>query len=95
MGDATGSGQAPGIEVGFAQNGQSQAFGTVRDGKAGGPIPQYGIAMARFVDYLSKQLKGKAPAAPTGSVGPTGSTAAPTGSTGALGANTPSLWGQQ
>lgn len=53
LADATGSGRAPGIEVGFAQNAQGQAFGTVHDGKAGGPSPVHGNEMGNFVQQLS------------------------------------------
>jgi len=51
---ATGSGQAPGIEVGFAQDGNGAAFGTIYDGKQGGPPPVHGWDMQAFVQGLSK-----------------------------------------
>lgn len=49
LGQATGSGKAPGIEAGFAQNPQGQAYGTTHDGKPGGPEPTYG---RQFEQYL-------------------------------------------
>lgn len=49
IGLATGSGKAPGIEVGFAQNLHGSAYGTTKDGKAGGPSPTFGIAFRNFI----------------------------------------------
>lgn len=84
LGDATGSGRAPGIEVGFAQGPTGQAFGTIHDGKPGGPAPVWGQRMAQFVTALSGSLGAPPPApssgqrgAPTGAGGPTGTTAPP------------------
>lgn len=49
IGLATGSGKAPGIEVGFAQNAHGTAYGTTKDGKAGGPTPVFGNAFRNFI----------------------------------------------
>jgi murein DD-endopeptidase MepM/ murein hydrolase activator NlpD len=49
IGVATGSGKAPGIEVGFAQNAHGTAYGTTKDGKPGGPTPRFGIAFRNFI----------------------------------------------
>jgi hypothetical protein len=56
VGMATGSGKAPGIEVGFAQDAHGTAYGTTHDGKAGGPSPVHGIEFGKYIQ--SKRGKG-------------------------------------
>lgn len=52
IGRATGSGQAPGIEIGWARNAHGSAYGTTSDGKPGGPEPVYGKNFQAFVQRL-------------------------------------------
>lgn len=49
---ATGSGLAPGIEIGWAKNERGSAYGTIHDGKPGGPSPVYG---QNFEDFVKSQ----------------------------------------
>lgn len=68
IGVASGSGKAPGIEVGFAQGPSGAAYGTIHDGKPGGPAPVYGRAMADYVrsrSYFSTGNGAGIPAGPT------------------------------
>jgi hypothetical protein len=48
LGIATGSGRAPGIEVGWAKNAAGSAFGTIHDGKPNGPAPKFGQNFAAY-----------------------------------------------
>ncbi len=47
----------PGCEIGWGQNAYGAAFGTIHDGKPGGPAPLHGIAFGKFVKDLSKAKK--------------------------------------
>lgn len=47
---ATGSFLAPGIEIGWARNDRGSAYGTIHDGKQGGPDPIYGKNFRDFVE---------------------------------------------
>jgi hypothetical protein len=49
IGYGTGSGLAPGIEVGFSQSAAGLPYGTPNMGKPGGPAPVYGQAFASYV----------------------------------------------
>lgn len=44
----------PGCEIGWAQDAHGSAFGTIHDGKSGGPTPAHGLA---FRDFVLKQGK--------------------------------------
>lgn len=52
IGRATGSGQAPGIEVGWARDAHGTPYGSTTDGKPGGADPIYGKNFQSFVQRL-------------------------------------------
>lgn len=41
----------PGTEIGWAQNSFGTAFGTIHDGKPGGPAPVHGLAFREFIRH--------------------------------------------
>jgi len=50
IGEATGSGRAPGIETGFAQNKDGQAYGNTQEGKGGNPPDPEALAFKAYVE---------------------------------------------
>jgi len=62
---ATGSGKAPGIEIGWARNPAGAAYGTTHDGKPGGPTPASGLDFGKYITGSA----GAHPAATTASSG--------------------------
>lgn len=53
--EATGSGRAPGIECGFAQDRHGSAYGSTSDGKGGNPPNKEALAFLAFVEQQSKE----------------------------------------
>ncbi len=53
--EATGSGRAPGIECGFAQNREGEAYGHTSDGKGGNPPNKEALAFLAYVEQQSKE----------------------------------------